>query len=88
MAIAVPMPDRRRHTPGVQLSREWGGRMYTGTVLDAGYAWDGATYPSLSRVAHAITGTKWNGPRCFGLRDRAVGAPGAGRERSERRGPA
>lgn len=82
------MPDRRGHTPGVQLSREWGGRMHTVTVVDAGYAWDGATYPSLSRVAYAITGTKGNGPRFFGLRDHAVGAPGAGRERGERRIPA
>ncbi|MCJ2061052.1 DUF2924 domain-containing protein [Methylobacterium sp. J-048] len=86
--IAVPMPDRRGQTPGVQLSREWSGRMHTVTVLDAGYAWDGATYPSLSRVAHAITGTKWNGPRFFGLRERAEAATGAGRERGERRAPA
>ncbi|MGH1587760.1 DUF2924 domain-containing protein [Methylobacterium phyllosphaerae] len=86
-AIALPMPDRRGHTPGVQLSREWDGRMHTVTVLDAGYAWDGATYPSLSRVAHAITGTKWNGPRFFGLRERAEAA-GAGRKRVERRAPA
>ncbi|XYD11671.1 DUF2924 domain-containing protein [Methylobacterium sp. NMS12] len=87
-AIAVPVPDRRGHTPGVQLSREWGGRMHTVTVLEAGYAWDGATYPSLSRVAHAITGTKWNGPRFFGLRERAEKAMGGGRERGERRAPA
>ena len=87
-AIAVPVPDRRGHTPGVQLSREWGGRMHTVTVLDAGYAWGGATYPSLSRVAHAITGTKWNGPRFFGLRERAERAMGGERERGERRAPA
>jgi hypothetical protein len=86
-AITVPVPDRRGHTPGVQLSREWGGRMHTVTVLDVGYAWDGATYPSLSRVAHAITGTKWNGPRFFGLRERAEAATGTGRERGERRAP-
>ncbi|MCJ2020424.1 DUF2924 domain-containing protein [Methylobacterium sp. E-065] len=88
IAITVPVPDRRGHTPGVQLSREWGGRMHTVTVLDVGYAWDGATYPSLSRVAHAITGTKWNGPRFFGLRERAEAATGAGRETVERRAPA
>ncbi|MCJ2133117.1 DUF2924 domain-containing protein [Methylobacterium sp. J-026] len=87
-AIAVPVPDRRGHTPGVQLSREWRGRMHTVTVLDVGYAWDGATYPSLSRVAHAITGTKWNGPRFFGLRERAEAATEAGRERVEGRAPA
>ncbi|WP_020096578.1 DUF2924 domain-containing protein [Methylobacterium sp. 285MFTsu5.1] len=87
-AIAIPVPDRRGQTPGVQLSREWGGRMHTVTVLDVGYAWEGATYPSLSRVAHAITGTKWNGPRFFGLRERAEVATGAGRQRVARRAPA
>jgi hypothetical protein len=39
-------------------------------VLAAGFAWNGKTYPSLSQVAFAITGTRWNGPRFFGLRDR------------------
>lgn len=68
-AVAVPIPDRRGRTPGVQLAREWGGRMHTVTVLEVGYAFGGATYPSLSRVAHAITGTRWNGPRFFGLRE-------------------
>ena len=37
-------------------------------VVDAGFAWKGKTYDSLSKVAFAITGTKWNGPRFFGLR--------------------
>src|SRR5215204_6516591 len=40
-------------------------------VLDSGFAWNGVTYESLSKVARAITGTNWNGPRFFGLRDRA-----------------
>jgi hypothetical protein len=35
-----------------------------------GFAWNGTTYESLSKVAFAITGTKWNGPRFFGLRDK------------------
>ena len=39
-------------------------------VVDGGFAWNGKTYDSLSKVAFAITGTKWNGPRFFGLRDR------------------
>ena len=38
-------------------------------VLVEGFAWNGNTYPSLSKVARAITGTRWNGPRFFGLRD-------------------
>ncbi len=36
-------------------------------VLDQGFAWNGRSYPSLSAVAFAITGTKWNGRRFFGL---------------------
>ena len=35
-----------------------------------GFAWNGKTYQSLSQVAFGITGTRWNGPRFFGLRDR------------------
>ena len=39
-------------------------------VTKDGFAWDGRTYDSLSKIACAITGTKWNGPRFFGLRDK------------------
>ena len=55
---------------GTILSREWNGRMQRVAVLDDGFAWNGKTYPSLSQVAWAITGTRWNGPRFFGLRDK------------------
>jgi hypothetical protein len=37
-------------------------------VMSDGFAWNGQTYDSLSKVAFAITGTNWNGPRFFGLR--------------------
>ena len=40
------------------------------TVLPEGFAWNGKIYPSLSKVAFAITDTRWNGPRFFGLRDK------------------
>ena len=67
--------DLRRRTvnlrPGTVLSREWNGRMHRAAVLADGFAWNGKTYPSLSKVAFAITGTRWNGPKFFGLRDRA-----------------
>jgi hypothetical protein len=56
--------------PGTILSREWNGQMQRVAVLPEGFAWDGNTYPSLSQVAFAITGTRWNGPRFFGLRDK------------------
>jgi Protein of unknown function (DUF2924) len=42
-----------------------GGRVM---VMADGFAWNGQTYDSLSKLAFAITGTKWNGPRFFGLR--------------------
>ena len=39
-------------------------------VLEEGFAWNGQTFDSLSKVARAITGTSWNGPRFFGLRQK------------------
>jgi hypothetical protein len=57
---------------GTILSREWNGRMHRVSVLTDAFAWNGKTYPSLSKVAFAITGTRWNGPRFFGLRDRSM----------------
>jgi hypothetical protein len=38
-------------------------------VLADGFAWNGKTYRSLTKVAFAITGTRWSGPKFFGLRD-------------------
>jgi len=55
--------------PGTVLTRDWKGKSQRVMVIDAGFAWMGKTYDSLSKVAFAITGTKWNGPRFFGLRD-------------------
>ena len=49
--------------------------MHQVTVLADGFAWSGNTYPSLSKVAFAITGSRWNGPRFFGLRDKQSKAP-------------
>jgi hypothetical protein len=57
-----------RLRPGTILGREWNGRLHRVTVLADGFAWNGKTYPSLSTIALAITGTRWNGPRFFGLR--------------------
>ena len=58
--------------PGTILSREWNGQIQQVAVLAEGFAWNGNTYPSLSQVAFAITGTRWNGPRFFGLRDKRL----------------
>jgi hypothetical protein len=56
--------------PGTVLVREWDRRSQRVMVMADGFAWNGRTYDSLSKVAFAITGTKWNGPRFFGLRDK------------------
>jgi hypothetical protein len=56
--------------PGTLLTREWDGHLYQVMVLSDGFGWDGKTYKSLSKVANAITGSRWNGPRFFGLRDK------------------
>jgi len=61
-----------RLRPGTILGREWNGRFHRVTVLSDGFSWNGKTYPSLSTIALAITGTRWNGPRFFGLRDKAA----------------
>jgi transposase len=55
------------YRPGTRLIREWRGTVYEVTVLEKGFAWEGRTYPNLSRIATEITGTKWSGPRFFGL---------------------
>ena len=57
--------------PGTVLGREWNRRMHRVVVLADGFAWNGMNYPSLSKVAFAITGTRWNGPKFFGLRDKS-----------------
>ncbi len=53
--------------PGTHLVREWNGRTYRVEVLEHGFLLDGKTYGSLSGVALRITGTRWSGPRFFGL---------------------
>jgi hypothetical protein len=60
----------RRIKPGSVLVREWKGRSHRVMVLADGFAYDGATYSNLSEIAGFITGTKWNGPRFFGLRSK------------------
>ena len=52
------------------LVREWDGQLHRVMVLADGFAWNDKIYPSLSKVAFAMTGTRWNGPRFFGLRDK------------------
>jgi hypothetical protein len=70
-----PMPSKRRArsedrpVPGTRLIREWDGMKHSVTVLGDGFEWDGRPYKSLSAVAGAITGTRWNGWVFFGLKN-------------------
>jgi hypothetical protein len=54
---------------GTRLVREWKGVEHTVTVLADGYEWQGRPYRSLSAIARAITGTRWNGWVFFGLKN-------------------
>ena len=58
--------------PGSQLEREWKGERHRVDVVDGGYVWNGQTFASLSPIARQITGSRWNGPRFFGLREEAA----------------
>lgn len=64
--------------PGMVLVREHGGIHHRVAVMADGFVWNGRTFGSLSAVARAITGVRWNGHRFFGL-DRAPGRSGRGR---------
>ena len=61
--------DERRPIAGTRLIREWQGVEHCVTVRDADYEYQGRPYKSLSAVARAITGTRWNGWVFFGLRN-------------------
>ncbi len=53
--------------PGARLLREWNGETHTVLVLEDGFQWRGRPWRSLSAIAREITGTRWSGPRFFGL---------------------
>ncbi len=63
-APAASRPPAR----GTRLVREWNGALHEVEVLDDGYLWRGQRQRSLSAIALAITGTKWSGPRFFGIK--------------------
>lgn len=54
---------------GTRLIREWKGVEHCATVLDDGYEYQGRPFKSLSAIARAITGTRWNGLLFFGLKN-------------------
>jgi DUF2924 family protein len=63
------LPTKPLPRAGTILVREWQGTTHHVTVTDDGFLWNGKPHRSLSSIARAITGTTWNGPRFFGLRD-------------------
>jgi hypothetical protein len=71
----APAPVRKPGIPvvGTRLVREWNGGRYEVLVTRDGFEFDGRPYRSLTAITQAITGTKWNGPHFFGLRQRAAG---------------
>lgn len=62
-------PEGKHLGVGARLTRIWKGREVTVVVEEQGFRWDGHLFQSLSAAATAIAGTRWNGPRFFGLRD-------------------
>jgi hypothetical protein len=60
--------EGRQFGLGAILRRDWQGRRIEVVVETEGFRWEGQMFPSLSAIARAATGTRWNGPRFFGLR--------------------
>jgi hypothetical protein len=68
-----PLGIERVAKPGTRLVRQWRGRTYHVAVMDEGFLFEDRRFSSLSQIAQVITGTKWSGPRFFGL----AGGPAA-----------
>ena len=58
----------QRPITGTRLLREYQGVEHVVTVTRDGYEYQGRPYQSLSAIARAITGTRWNGWVFFGIR--------------------
>lgn len=69
-APAPPPPLRIR--AGTKLIRVWQNRTHTVTALDEGFEWQGKRYRSLSQIARAMTGTRWNGLVFFGVKRKSA----------------
>lgn len=67
MSIRPSVVQTLTLAPGTRLMREWNGTTEVVDVVADGLVWRGTTYRTLSAVAVAITGTKWSGPKFFGL---------------------
>ena len=65
----APEPEGRHLGIGARLTRHWKGRKIELVVEEEGFRWENQLFPSLSAAATAIAGSRWNGPRFFGLRE-------------------
>jgi hypothetical protein len=65
-------PIMRTLSPGIVVTREWKGTVHKVTVTADGFQHLGKRYRSLSDIARTITGTRWSGPRFFGLEQRSA----------------
>lgn len=64
-------PERLRHIKiSSVLIREHEGKRHEVIAVPGGFLWEGRSYESRSIIANKIAGTRWNGPRFFGLRDK------------------
>ena len=69
--VPTPPPPRQvMVSAGTRLVREWNGRTISVDVQGEGYVWNDQRYGSLSEIARAVTGTRWSGPRFFGIAGR------------------
>ena len=66
-SLGLSSRGSRTLSPGTVIVRDHNGVNHHVMALEEGFAWNGTTYRSLSEVARAITGTRWNGRRFFGL---------------------
>jgi Protein of unknown function (DUF2924) len=73
--LESPAGQPARLAPGTRLIRQWRAQRHEVTVLEAGYAYRGSRYASLSAIARLISGTHCSGPRFFGLKPWSTSGP-------------
>jgi len=66
--VAASTKSAPSASEGTRLIREWHGREHVVDVVDGTFHWNGKPWKSLSAIAREITGTKWSGPRFFGVK--------------------
>jgi len=66
--VAASTKSAPSASEGTRLVREWHGREHVVDVVGGTYHWNGKPWKSLSAIAREITGTKWSGPRFFGVK--------------------